>query len=129
MILKNLDISGKAANIVEKIGNFIETSKEERGVDGVVILFSGYIDSTVITKIALESLGEDFVKLIFQCLQIEPKIEINERDAEFKEIPEQYLDSTLLKESIGWEPKYNLNEGLFKTVGWYVNFFNSLEEK
>ncbi len=70
MILKNLDISGKAANIVKKIGNFIETSKEERGVDGVVILFSGYIDSTVITKIALESLGEDCVKLIIRSENI-----------------------------------------------------------
>jgi NAD+ synthase len=70
LILKALDISAKADKIVAKIGNFIETSKEERGVDGVVILFSGYIDSTVITKIALDSLGESVVKLIIRSENI-----------------------------------------------------------
>lgn len=70
MILKDLDISAKADKIVAKIGNFIETSKEEQGVDGVVILFSGYIDSTVITKIALDSLGESVVKLIIRSENI-----------------------------------------------------------
>ncbi|MHA1206140.1 MAG: NAD(+) synthase [Candidatus Hodarchaeales archaeon] len=70
MILEDLDISAKADKIVAKIGNFIETSKEEQGVDGVVILFSGYIDSTVITKIALDSLGESVVKLIIRSENI-----------------------------------------------------------
>ncbi len=68
--MKDLDISAKAAKIVEKIGNFIETSKEERGVDGVVLLFSGYIDSTVIAKIVLDSLGEESVKLIIRSENI-----------------------------------------------------------
>ena len=68
--MKDLDISANAGKIVEKIGSFIETSKEERGVDGVVILFSGYIDSTVITKIALDSLGEESVKLIIRSENI-----------------------------------------------------------
>ena len=68
--MENLDISLKAAKVVERIGNFIETLKEERGVDGVVILFSGYIDSTVITKIALDSLGEESVKVLIRSENI-----------------------------------------------------------
>ena len=71
---------------------------------------------------------EDFVKKIYKCLGKEPDIEIRDREAEFKEIPEQYLDSTLVKETTGWEPKYDLDSGLQKTVDWYANFFKNLEE-
>ena len=61
--MKELDIIDKA-KVINRIGNFIIHSKEERGVDGIVILFSGYIDSTVITKISLDALGEENVKLL-----------------------------------------------------------------
>ena len=71
---------------------------------------------------------EDFVKKIYKCLGKEPDIEIRDREAEFKEIPEQYLDSTLVKETTGWEPKYDLDSGLQKTVDWYANFFKNLKE-
>ena len=55
-----------------------------------------------------------------------PNIEIKEREAEFKEIPEQYLDSGRIKEDIGWEPTHDLNEGLQKTVDWYMKFFREI---
>ncbi len=61
--MENLDISDQVSNIVEKIKNFIETSKEERGVSGVVILFSGFIDSTIIAKLAMDTLGKEKVRL------------------------------------------------------------------
>ena len=69
---------------------------------------------------------EDFVKKIFECMGKTPNIEIKEREAEFKEIPEQYLDSGRIKEDIGWEPTHNLNEGLQKTVDWYMKFFREI---
>ncbi len=31
------------------------------------------------------------------------------------------IDSSLLKEKIGWEPKYEFNEGLKITIEWYIN--------
>jgi CDP-glucose 4,6-dehydratase len=70
---------------------------------------------------------EKFVEKIFECMGKEPRIEINQRDSEFKEIPEQYLDSNRIKEDTGWEPKFTLDTGLKKTVDWYVDFFKSLE--
>ena len=70
---------------------------------------------------------EDFIKKIYTCLKLDPDIEIKERDAEFKEIPVQYLDSTFIKDSIGWEPKYDLSAGLQKTVDWYSDFFKNME--
>jgi len=71
---------------------------------------------------------EDFVKKIFECMGKEPNIEINERESTFKEIPDQYLDSTLMTETTGWKPQFDLDSGLQKTVDWYVDFFKSLEE-
>ncbi|MHA2173759.1 MAG: NAD(+) synthase [Candidatus Hodarchaeales archaeon] len=70
--MKELEIPDKA-KVIERIGNFIDHSKEERGVDGVVILFSGYIDSTVITKISLDALGEEKVKLLVRSENVYDK--------------------------------------------------------
>lgn len=39
------------------------------------------------------------------------------------EIPAQYLDSTLAKKELGWEPQFGLQEGLEKTIDWYQNYF------
>jgi CDP-glucose 4,6-dehydratase len=35
------------------------------------------------------------------------------------EIDRQYLDSTLINERLGWEPKWSLQEGLAETFRWY----------
>ncbi|UCE14564.1 MAG: NAD(+) synthase [Candidatus Heimdallarchaeota archaeon] len=61
-----LDISKDVATVSEKIIHFIETLKEERGVEGVLILFSGYMDSTVVSKLSLEAVGEEAVKLLIR---------------------------------------------------------------
>jgi NAD+ synthase len=62
--LANLDINGHENGIIQKITTFIATQTKRRGVDGVLILFSGYIDSTIVTKLALDSLEENSVKLL-----------------------------------------------------------------
>ena len=45
-------------------------------------------------------------------------IEIKPRATNFKEIKEQYIDSTKLR-SLGWMPKITLEEGLEKTINFY----------
>ena len=35
------------------------------------------------------------------------------------EIPAQYLDATRARETLGWEPRFNLDDGLAQTVAWY----------
>ena len=35
------------------------------------------------------------------------------------EIDRQYLDSTKIRERIGWEPRVELREGLSRTLEWY----------
>lgn len=46
-----------------------------------------------------------------------PKI-LNSEEAR-KEIPIQYLDSTLARTELGWTPKVSFQEGIAKTVEWY----------
>ncbi len=36
------------------------------------------------------------------------------------EIPRQYLDSTALREELGWTPRWDLDAGLQQTWGWYA---------
>jgi CDP-glucose 4,6-dehydratase len=35
------------------------------------------------------------------------------------EIDRQYLDSTAIREQLGWEPKWDLERGLAVTWDWY----------
>ncbi|MFX0085306.1 MAG: NAD(+) synthase [Candidatus Hodarchaeota archaeon] len=62
--MANLDISGRENEIIKNITAFIDTQTTKRGVDGVLILFSGYIDSTIVAKLALDALAENSVKLL-----------------------------------------------------------------
>ena len=39
------------------------------------------------------------------------------------EIDKQYLSSEKAKRILNWQPKYNIDEGLKKTVDWYRNYF------
>jgi CDP-glucose 4,6-dehydratase len=43
------------------------------------------------------------------------------------EIQAQYLDSTKANTVLGWKPKFGLDEGLLKTIGWYKNYLKVLE--
>ncbi|MDD5584802.1 MAG: GDP-mannose 4,6-dehydratase [Candidatus Omnitrophica bacterium] len=41
------------------------------------------------------------------------------------EIRHQYLSSQKAHKTLGWKPKYTLNEGLQKTIGWYKEYFEN----
>ena len=36
------------------------------------------------------------------------------------EIPDQWLDSTAIREELGWAPKWGLDDGLRETWAWYL---------
>ncbi|MFW9856692.1 MAG: NAD(+) synthase [Candidatus Thorarchaeota archaeon] len=61
--MANLDIFGSEEKIITTISNFIEIQGRDRGVDGVLILFSGYIDSTIVARLSLDIFGKEKVKL------------------------------------------------------------------
>ncbi len=60
--------------------------------------------------------------LISECFN--KKIEFKKKDVIFKEIPEQYLDSSKLMTDTGWKPKYGLKSGLKETIEKYREWFN-----
>lgn len=41
------------------------------------------------------------------------------------EIKHQYLSFKKARKILGWKPKYTLDEGLKKTIGWYRDYFNN----
>lgn len=101
-------------------------------IDDVVDAYLKIAENIEITKGNAYNIGtneyikvEDFVKKIFSCMNMESKVEIMDREADFKEIPEQYLDSTKIKEQLGWEAKYDISSGLKRTVDWYMDFFKN----
>lgn len=64
--MKELDLNIDASIVKKQITTFIETQLKEREDDGVLVWFSGYIDSTIIAKMCFEALGMDVVKLIIK---------------------------------------------------------------
>lgn len=90
--MEELDISKDIMEIKERIVHFIETSKEERGVEGVLVLFSGYMDSTVVSKLSLDALDNKGVKLLLRTNKyFEKQEEILETSIEFLGITEENI--------------------------------------
>lgn len=66
------------------------------------------------------TIGELVVKILDK---IPTDVEIEYRERTFPEISNQYLDSSKIKNDIGWEAKAKLDEGLSKTIDIYKNIF------
>ena len=66
------------------------------------------------------TIGELVVKILDK---IPTDVEIEYRERTFPEISNQYLDSSKIKNDIGWEAKVKLDEGLSKTIDIYKNIF------
>ena len=67
---------------------------------------------------------EEVIKLFLDLSNCKDKqIQFKEKDISFKEIPEQYLDSSKLMTDTGWKPKYNLEDGLKETIEKYKKWF------
>jgi CDP-glucose 4,6-dehydratase len=61
---------------------------------------------------------EELIKLLLS--KIDNSIEIEYKDKDFPEISLQYLDSTKIKNDVGWEAKVMLNDGLDYTIRQYM---------
>ncbi len=67
---------------------------------------------------------ERVIALITQAMQ---KVHIQpiQEQQRHHEIPHQYLATDKIRTMVGWEPKIGLEEGVTKTVAWYVDFFRN----
>ena len=50
---------------------------------------------------------------------MESDLKLDVRNEASNEIPNQYLDATKAREVLGWNPTFNLDEGLEHTIAWY----------
>jgi CDP-glucose 4,6-dehydratase len=55
--------------------------------------------------------------------KVEPETRPRERN--FKEIPAQSLDSSKIRERVGWRPRVTLDQGLHDCVAWYGRMFET----
>jgi len=84
---------------------------ENKKIHGEAFNFSGDVQLTVIEVV-------NNILNIMNRKDLEPVI-LNEAKAEIKN---QYLSIAKAKEILGWNPQYNLEEGLKETVEWYRRF-------
>lgn len=66
---------------------------------------------------------EQIVNTFFELSNTKKEIEFKEKESIFKEIPDQYLDTTKIEQAINWKPSYNLRKGLEKTIEGYKKWF------
>lgn len=85
---------------------------EELGVQGEAFNFSNEI------QVAVLELVEKILKIMKSNLK--PKI-LKEATNEIKH---QYLSAEKARRILNWRPKYTLEEGLRRTIKWYVEFFS-----
>ena len=66
----------------------------------------------------------DLVKRILLLMKREDLVPIIQNEAS-NEIPHQYLDATKAHTRLGWNPLFDLEEGMKKTIRWYEEFFQT----
>ena len=65
----------------------------------------------------------DLVRKIL-ALMNESNLEPDIRNDAHNEIRHQYLSAAKAQQKLGWEPLFELDEGLGKTIEWYKEYFN-----
>jgi CDP-glucose 4,6-dehydratase len=86
---------------------------DELNIHGEAFNFSNEVRLTVL----------DLVNMILKQMDSELKPIILNQGSH--EIRNQYLSAKKAKEILGWEPKYNTEQGLIKTIEWYREYFKS----
>ena len=90
---------------------------EELNMQGEAFNFSNEIQVTVL----------ELVNKVIKLMESNLKPKILSKAA--NEIKHQYLSANKAKKMLGWKPKYTLEEGLVRTVGWYRTFLAEEENK
>jgi CDP-glucose 4,6-dehydratase len=127
-------LNGEAPMIWSEVGNY---TREFIHVDDVVdalILLAKNITATKGEAYNIGSLQifkvKEFARLICQAAKIPIVPAVVDKEIEFKEIPEQYLDKSKIQDTLGWTAeKTNCDFGkcLTETIEWYKNYYRGLK--
>jgi CDP-glucose 4,6-dehydratase len=63
----------------------------------------------------------DVIQDLLHAKDLEPIIQGGAKN----EIHSQYLDSTKARKTLGWAPRYTLEDGLKETIAWYRDFIEA----
>ena len=88
----------------------------DRTLAGEAFNFSNEIQVTVL-------------ELVRQIMTLSRRADLSPdvRDEVQHEIPHQYLDAQKARQRLGWTPRFQLDEGLNRTVAWYTRFLGAEE--
>ena len=94
-------------------------------VDGLMLTAEKYAVAEALNICTREThTVKDVVRILLDCLNFHPKVVFNSNKPSV--IPYKVSDSSRARELIGWEAKITLEEGLKRTVDWYVGHTRSL---
>jgi CDP-glucose 4,6-dehydratase len=98
-----------------------------------------YIDDTIDAFKLIDKFGEagnaycvggtasykikDLISTILELCEADPDIEIIDKPSTFKEIEQQFIDGTKIK-TLGWQPKFSLEQGLRETIKYYKDLLD-----
>jgi CDP-glucose 4,6-dehydratase len=90
-----------------------ERMAEDPSLRGEAFNFSNEIQVTVldIAKRTLDAIGSE--------------LELDVRNEASNEIRHQYLSAEKARRLLGWKPLFDLDEGLRRTVAWYLNYLRA----
>jgi CDP-glucose 4,6-dehydratase len=100
---------------VDAIITLVEALHRDRSLAGQAFNFSTESRVTVL----------QIVQLMLRLLN--SKLEPDVRNEASNEIRLQYLDATRAKTVLKWKPRFQLEQGLAKTIEWYRTYLSSLE--
>jgi CDP-glucose 4,6-dehydratase len=100
---------------VDAIVTLVEALGRDRALAGQAFNFSTESRVTVL----------EIVQLMLRLLN--SKLEPDVRNEASNEIRLQYLDATRAKTVLKWKPRFQLEQGLTKTIEWYRTYLGSLE--
>jgi CDP-glucose 4,6-dehydratase len=78
--------------------------------EAVNISYERPLSVSALVAALLNALGSDLVPVVESTAQ--------------HEIRDQYLDASLVRSRLGWLPRYELDEGIRRTVAWYRAYFD-----
>jgi nucleoside-diphosphate-sugar epimerase len=115
-------------------GETINTTKGEQTrefnyvdniIDGLVLAAShpGRVEGVMNLAGGEEIAIRDLVKKIAELTRTRSKIEIGALPYRPTEIWRMFADSSRARETIGWQPRIRLEEGLAKTIAWFREYY------
>jgi CDP-glucose 4,6-dehydratase len=89
---------------------------DDKKICGEAFNFSNEIQVTVLGVVnkVIEAMGSDLKPVILNQVS--------------NEIRHQYLSAKKARRMLRWKPRYTLDEGMKRTVAWYLDFFRAQED-